>query len=162
MKIVSNLQEAMLDTIRKTLTASQLCKLEKFGGRITKFGVNFTVFDTRGELVLLCEGEGFKSSKEQLTDWARQVLVQSNATNAADFSIQRFGDENIALGVVLKSARVYNNSNNTVGAVLIDLGDTGAARIDTDYFVEMLGLLAEEFHAEVNLLKALRYCWKRP
>jgi HD-GYP domain-containing protein (c-di-GMP phosphodiesterase class II) len=155
MKIVSNLQEAMLDTIRKTLTASQLCKLEKFGGRITKFGVNFTVFDTRGELVLLCEGEGFKSSKEQLTDWARQVLVQSNATNAADFSIQRFGDENIALGVVLKSARVYNNSNNTVGAVLIDLGDTGAARIDTDYFVEMLGLLAEEFHAEVKAEKQI-------
>ncbi|MHC4322839.1 MAG: HD-GYP domain-containing protein [Planctomycetota bacterium] len=145
----------MLDTIRKTLTASQLCKLEKFGGRITKFGVNFTVFDTRGELVLLCEGEGFKSSKEQLTDWARQVLVQSNATNAADFSIQRFGDENIALGVVLKSARVYNNSNNTVGAVLIDLGDTGAARIDTDYFVEMLGLLAEEFHAEVKAEKQI-------
>jgi len=158
----------MLDTVRNTIATSQLCELEGFGGRIKKFGVNFAVFDATGELVLLCEGERFKSSKEQLTEWARQALDQSgmkSCPDAADVSVQRFGDENIALGVVLKSARVCNKSRGVVGTALIDLGDTlstpalnvscnesdtGPVRIDSDYFVEMLRLLAEKFQAETK------------
>ena len=157
-----------MDTVRNTIATSQLCELEGFGGRIKKFGVNFAVFDATGELVLLCEGERFKSSKEQLTEWARQALDQSgmkSCPDAADVSVQRFGDENIALGVVLKSARVCNKSRGVVGTALIDLGDTlstpalnvscnesdtGPVRIDSDYFVEMLRLLAEKFQAETK------------
>jgi len=157
-----------LDTVRNTIATSQLCELEGFGGRIKKFGVNFAVFDATGELVLLCEGERFKSSKEQLTEWARQALDQSgikSCPDASDVSVQRFGDENIALGVVLKSARVCNKSRGVVGTALIDLGDTlstpvlnvscdesdtGPVRIDSDYFVEMLRLLAEKFQAETK------------
>ena len=158
----------MLDTVRNTIATSQLCELEGFGGRIKKFGVNFAVFDATGELVLLCEGERFKSSKEQLTKWVRQALDQSgmkSCPDASDVSVQRFGDENIALGVVLKSARVCNKSRGVVGIVLIDLGDTlstpvlnvscdesdtSPVRIDSDYFVEMLRLLAEKFQAETK------------
>ena len=157
-----------MDTVRNTIATSQLCELEGFGGRIKKFGVNFAVFDATGELVLLCEGERFKSSKEQLTEWARQALDQSgmkSCPDAADVSVRRFGDENIALGVVLKSARVCNKSRGVVGTALIDLGDTlstpalnvscnesdtGPVRIDSDYFVEMLRLLAEKFQAETK------------
>jgi HD-GYP domain-containing protein (c-di-GMP phosphodiesterase class II) len=145
-----------------------LCELEEFGGRIKKFGVNFAVFNASGELVLLCEGERFKSSKERLTEWARQALDQSgmkSCTGAADMSVRRFGDENIALGVVLKSARVCNKSRGAVGTALIDLGDTlsttarnvscnegdtGPVRIDSECFVEMLRLLAEKFQAETK------------
>jgi HD-GYP domain-containing protein (c-di-GMP phosphodiesterase class II) len=158
----------MLDTGRKTLATSQICELEEFGGRIKKFGVNFAVFNATGELVLLCEGERFKSSKQQLTEWARQALDQSgmkSCPDAADVSVRRFGDENIALGVVLKSARICNKSRGVVGTALIDLGDTlpafarnlscnegdtGSFRIDSDYFVEMLRLLAEKFQAETK------------
>ncbi len=157
-----------MDTVRNTIATSQLCELEGFGGRIKKFGVNFAVFDATGELVLLCEGERFKSSKEQLTKWVRQALDQSgmkSCPDASDVSVQRFGDENIALGVVLKSARVCNKSRGVVGIVLIDLGDTlstpvlnvscdesdtSPVRIDSDYFVEMLRLLAEKFQAETK------------
>lgn len=160
--------ETMSDTVRNTIATSQLRELEGFGGRIKKFGVNFAVFDATGELVLLCEGERFKSSKEQLTEWARQALDQSgmkSCPDAADVSVQRFGDENIALGVVLKSARVCNKNRGVVGTALIDLGDTlstpvlnvscnesdtGPVRIDSDYFVEMLWLLAEKFQAETK------------
>jgi HD-GYP domain-containing protein (c-di-GMP phosphodiesterase class II) len=158
----------MLDTGKKTLATSQICELEEFGGRIKKFGVNFAVFNATGELVLLCEGERFKSSKQQLTEWARQALDQSgmkSCPDAADVSVRRFGDENIALGVVLKSARICNKSRGAVGTALIDLGDTlpafarnlscnegdtGSFRIDSDYFVEMLRLLAEKFQAETK------------
>ena len=157
-----------MDTIRNNITTSQLCELEKFGGRITKFGVNFAVFNARGELVLLCEGERFKSSREQLTEWTRQALDQSgmkSCPDAADVSVQQFGDENIAFGVVLKSARVCNKSRGAVGTALIDLGDTlstharnvscnegdiDPVRIDSEYFVEMLRLLAEKFQAETK------------
>ncbi len=38
----------MLDVIRKSLGPSQLRELEGFGGRISKFGVNFAVCDTEG------------------------------------------------------------------------------------------------------------------
>jgi HD-GYP domain-containing protein (c-di-GMP phosphodiesterase class II) len=158
----------MLDTGRNTLATSQLCELEEFGGRIKKFGVNFAVFNASGELVLLCEGERFKSSKERLTEWARQALDQSDmksCTGAADMPVRRFGDENIALGVVLKSARVCNKSRGAVGTAFIDLGDTlpaparnvscnegdtGPVRIDSECFVEMLRLLAEKFQAETK------------
>jgi len=158
----------MLDTGRNNLAASQLYQLEEFGGRIKKFGVNFAVFDASGELVLLCEGERFKSSKEQLTEWARQALDQSgmkSRTDTADVSVRRFGDENIALGVDLKSARICNKSRVVVGTALIDLGDTlpapvrnvscdeggtGPVRIDSEYFVEMLRLLTEKFKAETK------------
>ena len=157
-----------MDTGRNTLATSQLCELEEFGGRIKKFGVNFAVFNASGELVLLCEGERFKSSKERLTEWARQALDQSgmkSCTGAADMSVRRFGDENIALGVVLKSARVCNKSLGAVGTAFIDLGDilpaparnvscnegdTGPVRIDSECFVEMLRLLAEKFQAETK------------
>lgn len=157
-----------MDTGRNTLATSQLCELEEFGGRIKKFGVNFAVFNASGELVLLCEGERFKSSKERLTEWARQALDQSDmksCTGAADMPVRRFGDENIALGVVLKSARVCNKSRGAVGTAFIDLGDTlpaparnvscnegdtGPVRIDSECFVEMLRLLAEKFQAETK------------
>jgi len=157
-----------LDTGRNTLATSQICELEEFGGRIKKFGVNFAVFDAGGELVLLCEGERHKSSKEQLIEWARQALDQSgkkSCTDAADMSVRRFGDENIALGVVLKSARICNKSRDAVGTAFIDLGDTlstsarnvscnegdiGPVPMDSEYFVEMLRLLAEKFQAETK------------
>jgi len=157
-----------LDTGRNTLATSQICELEGFGGRIKKFGVNFAVFNATGELVLLCEGERFRSSKEQLTEWAMQALDQSgmkSCTDAADVSVRRFGDENTALGVVLKSARACNKSRGAVGTALIDLGDTlsapahnvscnegdtGPVRIDSECFVEMLRLLAEKFQAEIK------------
>jgi len=157
-----------LDTRKKTLATSQLCQLEEFGGRIKKFGVNFAVSDASGELVLLCEGERFKSSREQLAGWARQALDQGgmkSCTDAADVPVCRFGDENIALGVVLKSARICNKGRGVLGTAFIDLGDTfsapghnvscdeggtGPIRIDSEYFVEMLRLLTEKFKAETK------------
>ena len=157
----------MLDTVRNTLTASQQCELEGFGGRINKLGVNFAVFDTAGDLVLLCEGGKFKSSREQLAELARQALDRGGRTNCPDQAgvpVCRFGDENV-LAVVLKSVRLGNKSQQVVGTALIDLGEIssslvrnvssnldaiGPAQMDSEYFAEMLALLTEKLQAETK------------
>ncbi|MEE9370197.1 MAG: hypothetical protein V3W45_01895, partial [Sedimentisphaerales bacterium] len=114
--------EAMLDTVKKSLGPSQLCELEKFGGRINKFGVNFAVCDAGGELVLLCDGGRFKSSREQLIKLSRRALKQNGEKNCSDdtgMPVWRFGDANPVLAAVLKSARVANKGPEAVGVALL-------------------------------------------
>jgi HD-GYP domain-containing protein (c-di-GMP phosphodiesterase class II) len=144
----------MLDTVRKSLGPSQLRELEKFGGRINKFGLNFAVCDAEGELVLLCDGGKFKSSRELLIKLSRRALKQNGEKNCSDDTsvrVRRFGDANPVLAAVLKSTRVGNKSGEAVGTALIDIG---CSTLDTrcenreSIFGEMLGLLAEKFQAE--------------
>ncbi len=143
----------MLDTARKSFSPSQLRELEKFGGRIEKFGVSFAVCNADSELALLCEGGGFKSSAEQLTKWSRQALDQSGldtCPDQADTPVRRFGDTNSILAVVLKSARLGNRCQRCVATALIDLGDADSIQTDHECFAEMLRLLAEKFQAETK------------
>ncbi len=146
----------MLDKVRKSLGPSQLCELEKFGGRINKFGVNFGVCDAECELVLLCDGGRFKSSREQLIKLSRQVLKQNDEKKCSDDTgvpVWRFGDANLVLAAVLKSARVGNKGGEAVGVALLDTGySTPDTRCENreSFFGEMLGLLAEKFQAETR------------
>lgn len=163
----------MLDTGKNTLATSQLCELEVFGKRINRFGVNFAVCDTTGEVVLLCEAEKFKSSKAQLAEFTRQALDRSgmkSCSNDAGLPVQRFCDRGIVLAVVLKSARSSSNRREAVATALIDLGEIPSflspnvscntdniipVQTESEYFVEMLGLLAEKFQAEVKAEKQI-------
>jgi HD-GYP domain-containing protein (c-di-GMP phosphodiesterase class II) len=158
----------MMDTVRKSLGPSQMRELERFGSGINRLGVNFAVCDAEGELALLCEGGGFKSSREQLIEWGRQALDQSwrkSSTDETSARVWRFGDANMALAVVLKSARVCNRREDSLAAALIDLGDMSSPLVrnvschagninpvetNSEYFVEMLRLLAEKFEAETK------------
>ena len=151
----------MGSTVRQSIGASRLGKLDGFGNRINKLGVNFAVSDAEGELVLVCEGGRFKSSTKQLAEWSRQVLDQSNPTAESDEAgtpVRRFAGANGGLAVALRSARLGNKPQEIVAAALIDLGDmasplAGNAAINTadadpvrgdcEYFAEMLRLLAE-------------------
>jgi len=158
--------EAMLDTVRKSLVPSQLRELEKFGGRINKFGVNFAVCDAEGELVLFCDGGKFKSSRELLIKLSRRALKQNGERNCSDDTgvrARRFGGANPVLAAVLKSAPVGNKSGEAVGTALIDIGcstaDTlcqtkpildGLGGNQESIFGEMLGLLAEKFQAQIK------------
>ncbi len=145
-----------MDKVRKSLGPSQLCELEKFGGRINKFGVNFGVCDAECELVLLCDGGRFKSSREQLIKLSRQVLKQNDEKKCSDDTgvpVWRFGDANLVLAAVLKSARVGNKGGEAVGVALLDTGySTPDTRCENreSFFGEMLGLLAEKFQAETR------------
>jgi len=152
----------MLNTVRKSLGPSQLGELEKFGSRINKFGVNFAVCNTDGELVLLCDGGRFKSSREQLVESSRQVLNRNIEKSSDDTGIPvwRFGDADSVLAVVLKSARVSSKDSEAVGVALLDTGysildtqcENRVSRVENreSVFSEMLGLLAEKFQAETK------------
>ena len=163
----------MLDTVRKTLSLSQQREFESFGARVNKFGANFAVCDAADELILLCEGGRFKSSREQLIKLSRQVLDQNGEKSCSDdhgVPVWRFGDANFVLAAVLKSARVSNKGGEVIGTALVDLGDkslcqasvpsfdTGGAnpvQTDSDYLAEMLGLLVEKFQAETKAEKQI-------
>jgi HD-GYP domain-containing protein (c-di-GMP phosphodiesterase class II) len=146
----------MLDTIAKSLSSSQLRELKKFGGRIDKFGVNFAVCDANGELILLCDGGKFESSREQLIKASRQALNQDSeqmgtSCNETDSDVCCFGETNRVLAAVLKLG------SKTVGVALLDTGhstpDTRCENRDSRIEIresilsEMLALLAEKFQA---------------
>ena len=117
---------AMLDTVIKDLSTSQRRELEKFGSRVSEFGINFAVCDINGKLVLLYEGSRFKSDEKHLIRLSREALNQDDNT------ICRFGEHNRIPAAVLKS------NGGVVGVALIDLGDKEG---DSGYFSEMLELL---------------------
>jgi len=163
----------MLDTVRKTLSLSQRRELESFGARVNKFGANFAVCNATDELILLCEGGGFKSSREQLIKLSRQVLNQDGEKSCSDdpgVPVWRFGDANFVLAAVLKSARVSNKGGEVIGTALVDLGDKSLCPVsvpsfaigganpvqtDSDYLAEMLGLLVEKLQAETKAEKQI-------
>ena len=158
----------MLDTVTKNLNRAQLRELERFGGRISRFGVNFAVCNVDGEIVLQCEGDDSKTSTEQLIECSRQAIEQSSVMLSSDeknVSVWRFYDTSMVLVVVLKSAPSCHARQETVGTALIDLGGvcsstrqivpyestpTGFVQADVEYFTEMLELLAEKFRAETK------------
>ena len=157
-----------MDAGKNTLTTAQLRELEVFGNRINRFGVNFAIYNTGGELILLREAERFKSSKKLLDEFANRALDQygiKSCTDDALIPVQRYGDESTVLAAILGSAPSNNNRREAVAIVLIDLGDVSSSlapnvssntdginpvEIQSEFYVEMLGLLAEKFHAEVK------------
>ena len=163
----------MLDTVRKTLSLSQRRQFESFGAKINKFGFNFAVCDTADEVVLLCEGDKYKSNPEQLSILSRQALHQLSEKRCSDetsIPVWRFGDTNIVLAVVLKSARFSNKDGEVSGTALIDLGDISSCpatvpvndtnclnpvQMDSNYLAEMLELLVEKFQAETKAEKQI-------
>jgi len=138
------MQNTKLDTIRKSLSSPQLRKFERFGGKVNKFGVNFAVCNADGELVLLCEGGKFKSSRKQLIMAGRRALSKEGEENCVGTETQvcRFGETNPVLAAVLK------RGSEAVGTALIEM-DTGCSNQES-IFTEMLGLLAENFQAETE------------
>lgn len=158
----------MSGTRKKILSALQLSELEAFGNRINRFGVNFAVCDTNGEVVLLCEAGKFRSSKMQLAEYAMLTLNQvgiESCSNVSGLPIQRFINKDHVLSVVLKSACSGGNNREAVAIALIDLGDKESSlssnasncteqaspvQTECEYFVEILSLLAEKFQAETK------------
>lgn len=156
----------MGSTVRKSIGSSRLGKLEGFGNRANKLGVNFAVCDAEGELVLVCESGRFKSCTKRWAQWSRQVLDQDSPVAEPDEAgspVRRFADESEGLAVALKSARLGSKPQETVAVALIDMGDATAigtakserARTDTEHFAEMLRLLAETFQAETKAEKQI-------
>jgi len=165
----------MLATITKSISSSQRRQFERFGKRVNKFGVNFAVCSTDGQIILLDEGGRFKSSPEQLIEYSRQALSQNStesSLNDTGMPVWRFEDTNLVLGAILKSAPGRGKQPQAVVVALIDLGNisspqandapcdvhnrpdnmtgTSLLRADTGYLTEILWLLAENFQDAVK------------
>ena len=158
----------MSGTGKKILSALQLSELEVFGNRINRFGINFAVCDTNGEIVLMCEAGKFRSSKMQLAEYAMLTLSQigiESFSNDSGLPIQQFINKDHVLAIVLRSACSSGNCREAVAIALIDLGDKESSlppnassctaqanpvQTECEYFVEILNLLAEKFQAETK------------
>ena len=162
------MKQAVLHEISRSLTSCQLRELEEFGNRIKGFGVNVAVGSAEGEVLLVCEGGKFHSSPEQLAQYCRLVLDEHGRRNASQDAgppVWRFGDANLVLGTVLKSASTPNRPGDVLGVVLIDLGDVDARPVrrasgpELDaaapqaaggYLMEVLRLLALNFQVSTR------------
>jgi len=123
------------------LGLSQLSLLESFSRRISKFGVNFAVYDAYGGLILLQNADGEKSKDtyaELYAPYAKTCIEKGE-------SICRLGKYNQILAAVLKSG------GEIAGAALIDLGEQKNEQAIKGHYgpaevlEEMIGLLAENF-----------------
>ena len=64
----------MLQNIENKLDSSRLRELESFGSRINKLGLDFAVWEPEGKVILLCEGDKFKSGEKLIDDACRSVF----------------------------------------------------------------------------------------
>jgi len=99
------MKQALLDTVGRSLGSSQQHELERFGGKVNKFGVNFAVCNAKGELVLLCEAGRFESVREQLIELGRQALNQETEVMSGlsrETQVYRFGERQQILAAVLR------------------------------------------------------------
>lgn len=134
----------MLRTIEESLSRTQLAQLNKFGSRVNKLGANFAFCNANGELVLLCEGGGFKSDAGTLIELGKHAISQKADPNLCgdnEVSASRFVEASSVLASVLKSG------DEIIGTALVDLGEVGSAATDGKYIGQMLELFAESFQA---------------
>ncbi|MHC4394059.1 MAG: HD domain-containing phosphohydrolase [Planctomycetota bacterium] len=147
----------MLTTIEKSLDKSQLQDMKGFGGSINKFGINFAVCDSDGKLVLLCEGEKFKSSRESIIDNCLSA-IKENCECGKQKTCRLSTIDNRFIVAVLKCGPDVLSF-----AALIDLGVMPAVdstRTDSEYLGQMLRLFVEKFQvtakaeAEIEVVSA--------
>lgn len=153
----------MLSTAHKSLSSLQLRHLEQLGNKITKFGVNFAVFNADRELILLCDGGKFKSDEKLIVDNCSSLIEKAAEDRQSPIIINH---------QFLVAA--LRRGNEAIGVVLIDLGNNSHpancqaiqayAPADNEsqnehggqypgcsaVFGEMLGLLVENFQAKIE------------
>ena len=149
-----------MDIVKQSFDRVQLRQMEKYGCRIKKFGYNFVLCDAEGDILLLCEGGRFKSDPEQLkrlTGGVFNKASQEQNSNKHSTAVLQYNEANRVLAVTLESAR------QTVSVAFIDMGKVQDFELKnakeqsiagpadaSDYFAEMLGLLAERFEVQTK------------
>ena len=142
----------------KVLNPAQQKQLEKFGRRINRLGANFAVCSEEGDLLVLCEEGGFKSSRKHLAELAHQVLEGPSSDPSGPVSILKFGGATVVLAGLLDLMVPGQAHFKGTAVVLIDLGEDGVhsdldrwSSIPVDlshrriYLSEMLASLIECF-----------------
>jgi HD-GYP domain-containing protein (c-di-GMP phosphodiesterase class II) len=135
----------MLQKVENKLDSSQLRELENFGSRINKLGLNFAVCEPQGKVILLCEGDKFKSGEQLINNACRSVVEETS--NGEKKNSDRF------LTVVLRAA------DEVIGVALVDFGEESTNSGESEkiqpcrfkvLISEMLNLLADNFQHETK------------
>ena len=116
----------MLTISTKKIEPLQLHELQKFGNRIKNYNVNFSVLDTSGNIVVCCEGGNFKSNKEQLEKFSKEIISQYDAKNDSvnnNGEVKHLSNSNYIISIILKSYRSEYKPPEAVGTAIIDFGD---------------------------------------
>jgi len=170
------MNESLLGMVRRSLNLSQRRDLERFGDRISKFGVDFAVINADGNILLSRESGRFKSDDQQLVESARHALnheAEEISRVGRETQVYRFGEHGQVLAAVLSSPagiavqESQGVKSGPAGLVaLIDLGPWSVADSKTGSgWAEPYGQLAEVFNAstQVNieyLMEMLRFLAK--
>ena len=134
----------MLSMVCKNFGVSKLQELGKFADRLNKFGVNFAVYNTDNELVLMRTAGRFESSQKDLMQASLDVLRRHGGQNCPDTpEIYRPDKNGQFLAIALKSLQTAGKQEQILGVALIDLGDN--RHLKEDLLSEMLVLLVENF-----------------
>lgn len=146
------------------LSTSQRDELTRFGARVNRFGANFAVVSSNGKILLMCEGSGFKSSRQRLMALSCQILAEhvrgEFIDNAKGTQVRRYKDVTTVLAGVLDLSASDTVSVSTPAVALLDLGDNTAAAGRQAWssgpgqsgskrlcLTEMLGMLIDSFQA---------------
>lgn len=114
----------MLEITKTTLRATETKLIRDFGNEIASLGVNFFVCDTELNLIQHCDGQGFVSDFESVTDAAKRVLE----ADSSDIKVS---------SLLVSELKI---SDSTVAVILIDTG-----RDSDEKSVEYLQLLLKMF-----------------
>ncbi|UCD53576.1 MAG: HD domain-containing protein [Phycisphaerales bacterium] len=151
----------MLKTTTRELTCLQRRELERFGERVSRFGVNFAVVDAQGQIAVLLNAGESESDTQELITAGRQVLeaAPSPTEDPQDSVVWQFADGQLLLAVPLCLPLVAAGHRAPVGTAIIDLGpaakqvrssETGPTADRSAYLAEMLKLLAQNFQTSVR------------
>ncbi len=144
------------------LSTSQRDELARFGARVNRLGANFAMVSSSGKILLLCEGAGFKSSRQRLLEHSCQVLAKhvrgETKDNLKNSPVRRYKDITTVLAGVLELSANDTVSVSTPAVALLDLGDNTATAgrqawssglsqsgSKRSYLSEMLGMLIDSF-----------------
>jgi len=154
----------MLKTTTRELNCLQRRELERFGDRLSQFGVNFAAMDASEQIAVLLSAGAFDSDTQELVDAGRQVLeAMAERTDVPRANATwQFAENQTLLAVPLCLPPLATGHRAPIGVAIIDLGPSaaagdvsfpsGARQVDARvaYFNEMLLLLAQNFQMAVR------------
>jgi len=146
----------------RPLTYMQRRELERFGDRITRFGVNFAVVDATGQVAVVVQGDAFDSDPAAFSEAGQSVLdsIAAEVKEPSEPTVWQFTDTRTLLAVPLCGPPGVTERRPVSGAAIVDLGPplpevysseatlanrAGSTGTPRSFLSEMLLLLAQNF-----------------
>lgn len=144
----------MPNTMTPTLAPARRRELEKLGERIARFGVNFAVVTSDGQMPVLVNSGLFESRPEQLIEAGRCVLdrIEQQRYEGVEIPVWQFAEENLLMASPLLMPLVIGGYRHPIGAAIVDMGSpsrtaagttSGGPACSVEYLSEMLRLVAQ-------------------